>query len=126
MHEQVDGCLAAQRSLGDNSGTVKKDEAAWRRYWVLLTELLGVAKWRENPVTPVAILREAFLLCKILLLVLATMPAARCGSQACLRLQCSQAASEGAPESGKGNDQGQTLASCSRWPGSAVCYPARS
>eukprot|EP00965_Chrysotila_dentata_P255795 6212342-Pleurochrysis_carterae.AAC.1 len=49
MHERLDGCLAALHSLGDNPGTVKKDEAAWRRYWVPLIKLLGVAKWRENP-----------------------------------------------------------------------------
>eukprot|EP00965_Chrysotila_dentata_P161419 5330615-Pleurochrysis_carterae.AAC.1 len=30
MHEQLDGCLAALQALGDNPGTVKKDEAAWR------------------------------------------------------------------------------------------------
>eukprot|EP00965_Chrysotila_dentata_P030804 1026565-Pleurochrysis_carterae.AAC.1 len=40
MHEQLDGCLAALKALGDNPGTVKKDEAAWRRYWIPLTELL--------------------------------------------------------------------------------------
>eukprot|EP00965_Chrysotila_dentata_P129535 4282515-Pleurochrysis_carterae.AAC.1 len=73
MHEQLDGCLAALHSLGDNPGTVKKDEEAWRWYWVPLTELLGVAKWRENPVTADAILREARLLCKVLLPVLLTM-----------------------------------------------------
>eukprot|EP00965_Chrysotila_dentata_P125169 4137397-Pleurochrysis_carterae.AAC.1 len=73
MHEQLDGCLAALHSLGDNPGTVTKDEAAWRRYWLPLTELLGVAKWRENPVAPDVVLRKARLLCKILLLALATM-----------------------------------------------------
>eukprot|EP00965_Chrysotila_dentata_P238256 6202385-Pleurochrysis_carterae.AAC.1 len=51
----------------------KKKEAAWRRYWVPLTELLGVARWRKNPTVPDAIMREARLLCKVLLLVLATM-----------------------------------------------------
>eukprot|EP00965_Chrysotila_dentata_P257241 6212821-Pleurochrysis_carterae.AAC.3 len=52
MHEQLDCCLAALHSLGDiNPGTVKKDEAAWRVNWVSLTELLGVAKRRENLVT---------------------------------------------------------------------------
>eukprot|EP00965_Chrysotila_dentata_P121066 4004077-Pleurochrysis_carterae.AAC.2 len=72
MHEQLDGCLAALHKLEDiNPGTGKKDEAAWRR--VPLTELLGVAKWRKNPVIPDAILREARLLCKVLLLVLSTM-----------------------------------------------------
>eukprot|EP00965_Chrysotila_dentata_P047009 1560445-Pleurochrysis_carterae.AAC.2 len=73
MHEQFDGCLAELRALGDSPGTVKKNEAAWRRYWVPLTELLGVARWREHPTAPDAILREARLLCKALLLVLATM-----------------------------------------------------
>eukprot|EP00965_Chrysotila_dentata_P247956 6208053-Pleurochrysis_carterae.AAC.2 len=73
MHEQLVGCLATLHSLGGNPGTVKKDEAAWRRCWVPFTELLGVAKWRENPVTPDAILREARLLCKVLLLVLSIM-----------------------------------------------------
>eukprot|EP00965_Chrysotila_dentata_P076551 2527612-Pleurochrysis_carterae.AAC.1 len=68
MHEQLDGCLSALQALGDNPNTVRKDEAAWRRYWVPLTEVLGVARWRENPTTPDAILREAHLLCKILLL----------------------------------------------------------
>eukprot|EP00965_Chrysotila_dentata_P232485 6198994-Pleurochrysis_carterae.AAC.2 len=62
MHKQLDGCLAALQLLGDNPNTVTKDEAAWRRYWVLLTEPLGVSRWRDNPVTPDAILREARLL----------------------------------------------------------------
>eukprot|EP00965_Chrysotila_dentata_P164449 5429662-Pleurochrysis_carterae.AAC.2 len=73
MHEQLDGCLAALQVLGDNPSTVKKDEAAWRKYWVPLAELLGVARWRENPTAPDAILQESRLLCKVLLLVLATM-----------------------------------------------------
>eukprot|EP00965_Chrysotila_dentata_P245447 6206559-Pleurochrysis_carterae.AAC.1 len=74
MHEQLDGCTAAAlQALGDNPGTVKKDEAAWRKYWVPLAELLGVARWREIPTTPDAILQEARLLCKVVLLVLATM-----------------------------------------------------
>eukprot|EP00965_Chrysotila_dentata_P181652 5997047-Pleurochrysis_carterae.AAC.1 len=68
MHQQLDGCLAALQSLGDNPNTVKKDEAAWRKYWVPLTELLGVSKWRDHPVAPGAILREARLLCEVLLL----------------------------------------------------------
>eukprot|EP00965_Chrysotila_dentata_P178701 5901633-Pleurochrysis_carterae.AAC.2 len=59
MLEQFDSCLAALHSLGDNPGTIKKDGAARRLYWVPLTELLGVApKWRENHITPDAILRE--------------------------------------------------------------------
>eukprot|EP00965_Chrysotila_dentata_P177217 5852902-Pleurochrysis_carterae.AAC.2 len=62
MHEQLDGRLAALQALGENPGTVKKDEAAWR-----------VARWCENPITPDAILQEARLLCKGLPLVLATM-----------------------------------------------------
>eukprot|EP00965_Chrysotila_dentata_P069277 2289464-Pleurochrysis_carterae.AAC.1 len=68
MHQQPDGCLAAQQSLGDNPNTVRRNEDAWRKYWVPLTELLGVSKWRDNPVPPDAILREARLLCKVLLL----------------------------------------------------------
>eukprot|EP00965_Chrysotila_dentata_P098220 3247601-Pleurochrysis_carterae.AAC.1 len=40
VHEQLDGCLSALQALGDNPNTVRKDEAAWRRYWVPLTELL--------------------------------------------------------------------------------------
>eukprot|EP00965_Chrysotila_dentata_P159739 5277239-Pleurochrysis_carterae.AAC.1 len=64
MHEQLDDCLAALKSLGANPGTVRKDEAAWRRYWVPLMERLGVARWRENFTASDAILREARLLCK--------------------------------------------------------------
>eukprot|EP00965_Chrysotila_dentata_P183713 6065827-Pleurochrysis_carterae.AAC.1 len=52
MHEQLDGCLAALQALGDNPSTVKKDEAAWRRYWVPLTELLGVARCAKTPLPP--------------------------------------------------------------------------
>eukprot|EP00965_Chrysotila_dentata_P080764 2664827-Pleurochrysis_carterae.AAC.2 len=75
MNEQLDGCLiAALQALGDNPNTVKKDEATWRSYKIPLSELLGVARWRESPTAPdYAILREARLLCKVLLLVLATM-----------------------------------------------------
>eukprot|EP00965_Chrysotila_dentata_P098923 3271848-Pleurochrysis_carterae.AAC.2 len=73
MHEQLDGCLAALQALGDNLGTVREDEAAWRKYWVSLTELLGVARWRKNPIILDSILQETPLLCKVLLLVLATM-----------------------------------------------------
>eukprot|EP00965_Chrysotila_dentata_P209248 6185185-Pleurochrysis_carterae.AAC.1 len=43
---------AALQALGNNTGTVGKDGAAWREYWVPLTELLGVARWRENPTIP--------------------------------------------------------------------------
>eukprot|EP00965_Chrysotila_dentata_P071185 2352273-Pleurochrysis_carterae.AAC.1 len=74
MHEQLYGCLSALQALGDkNPNTVKKDEAAWRRYWVPLTELPGVARWRGNSIAPDAILREAHLQCKVLLLLFATM-----------------------------------------------------
>eukprot|EP00965_Chrysotila_dentata_P231113 6198161-Pleurochrysis_carterae.AAC.6 len=49
MHEQLDDCLAALQALGDIPGMIKADEAAWRKYWSPLTELLFVARWRENP-----------------------------------------------------------------------------
>eukprot|EP00965_Chrysotila_dentata_P239879 6203364-Pleurochrysis_carterae.AAC.2 len=49
MHEQLDGYLAALKSLDDNPNTVKKDKAAWRKYWVPFTELFAVPKWRDNP-----------------------------------------------------------------------------
>eukprot|EP00965_Chrysotila_dentata_P107590 3554541-Pleurochrysis_carterae.AAC.1 len=49
MHEQLDGCLAALQALGDNPSMAKKDEAAWRRYWVPLTELLEVARKLHRP-----------------------------------------------------------------------------
>eukprot|EP00965_Chrysotila_dentata_P000574 18688-Pleurochrysis_carterae.AAC.1 len=72
-HEQLDGLIPALQALGGNQGTVKKDETARRRYWVPLTEFLGIARWRENPTAPDAILQEARLPCKVLHLVLATM-----------------------------------------------------
>eukprot|EP00965_Chrysotila_dentata_P245138 6206377-Pleurochrysis_carterae.AAC.1 len=64
MQEQLDGCLAGLHSLGGSPGTVKEDKAAWRRYWVPLTELLGVVKSENPPPPPDAILREGRLLCK--------------------------------------------------------------
>eukprot|EP00965_Chrysotila_dentata_P019700 653544-Pleurochrysis_carterae.AAC.4 len=44
MHEQLDGCLATLQALRDNPGTVRKDEAAWRKYWVPLTTAHGAPK----------------------------------------------------------------------------------
>eukprot|EP00965_Chrysotila_dentata_P206917 6183820-Pleurochrysis_carterae.AAC.6 len=74
MHVELNGCLEKLQSLNDNPSTVNKDEAALRRYWVLmLSELLGVAKCRKNPAALDTSLLEARLLCKISLFVLSTM-----------------------------------------------------
>eukprot|EP00965_Chrysotila_dentata_P263266 6214798-Pleurochrysis_carterae.AAC.5 len=129
MHEQFDGCLAALHSLKDNPGTVKKDKEACRRYWMPLTELLGVAKWRENPVTRDAILRAARLLCKVLLLVLSTMRPRRKQNAAPRPAsgECFQAGSKGAPAGSRQRiDQSGALAPRNGRPSAAVCCPAQS
>eukprot|EP00965_Chrysotila_dentata_P001955 63959-Pleurochrysis_carterae.AAC.4 len=45
LQEQSDGCVAALQMVGDDPGTIRQGEAAWHRYWVPLTGLLGVLPW---------------------------------------------------------------------------------
>eukprot|EP00965_Chrysotila_dentata_P010324 336003-Pleurochrysis_carterae.AAC.5 len=67
---------AALRRFKRSARTRARSRTRTRRRGVSIgpfTKLLGVSRWRIISITPDAILSEACLLCKVLLLVLATM-----------------------------------------------------
>eukprot|EP00965_Chrysotila_dentata_P163623 5402733-Pleurochrysis_carterae.AAC.3 len=84
MHEQLDGCLAALHYLGGQPGHGQERRGGVATVLGASHRALGA---RHH----------------------AAQAQIGCGSQACVGLPCSQASSESAPETGKGDDQGRHL-----------------
>eukprot|EP00965_Chrysotila_dentata_P064115 2122798-Pleurochrysis_carterae.AAC.1 len=98
MHEQLDGCLAALQALGDNPGTIKKDEAATS-----------------------AVQGAAFGACHN-----APKTQAGCRIQTRIRLQSPQAGLACAPPCGQGHGQSGALAPRRGRPAAAIRCPPRA